>query len=1297
MASDRKYSALSKLILKKFFDINVDERAVKWSQMMAKQDEDQVQIRELTNSVSACKQQIEGLTQELDTSRRNLASVQKEKQRSEDNCDRLKFNLKKANSAIDKLQDEQKKLQNQVNDYKSIIRDLDTSLGRRAEELEKCYATINTLKNSLAGSELHLREAAGKLEGKQQETNQLQAQKAELEKLLNEQKDVARSQNEMIQNQQAQINTFTQDLISKDSIIQSLNTKLTEVGAQLKEAIKESERWQEETSKLQTEKSELENQLSELKEEHQALQTDFDRSKETVSWLESTLKQKEEEQANVKSLIESLTEEVEKLKAQLEGKQSYIDRAIKFREELTKSNDKLEGEKANLKHQADTQKEIIDEQQAEIDAIKKEKDDLQAQLDTCKGEIDKLRQEQTPQAIIDKYKDEITRLNNLVQSLEDNIQSRDRNIEDLKLQLDNTQERLAKAMNEKETLNQRVSELGNDQTATVQEEDQCLENQVKILAHDLSEAQRTVQQLTENLANARDRIKEQEATISMSRQNYDAIIEKLKSRLNEKEETIRELNDRIKLLEAALAELRLILSENSGADDNSMASQTTVKTGNEHAAVLPPPPATGNTSNNSDEDFPIDLPTLVEDGSSMGERAIKAVINYETGKRIETEEFFRRPKKEISTLCRRLEIISKTDDTPLFICEKCLQPVKISKITKSRGETLFFTHCHRDIPCEWRKENETVAKPVFILDDAEISTAKIEKSRYEKLRDIIYMSLKNQETTGNDVRDIELEKRIKSGTSKSWRLFDVYAKWRGFDVVFKLQRSTDYLRYLVGLDEFCKQEKIFIIWVFGSESATSYSYLQENTYQTTLFDNHSCVFILDREAEKASKDSGELKLKCNWLIDGKHWYYTIARTNSNGVLVSMDDLCFDDTDTYKPYYKGKNEVPNIEADDIVELKPGVFKYRVKTLWGIYNQTNRTQSECKYKDIYRDKDHIIAVIDDIPDDRRGYLSDDGIEIPQKEEISSGIFVLNIFERLCLANKNNLPISKYYDEIRQWCDDRLIIQSDGRFGIIDYHGRVIVEPCYDKLRIVNNHKARVTDYNGKYYIDSDGIIIPDDVIPLNGNFQKVKHFDKWGIMNDKGKLIVDYQYKEIATFRNRFYGFTDDQNFIRLENVERFNYRIPFKATYIGPSSNGHHLLFLCNGIELVMVNHHKNSSSRVIGKEYDVALSNLIRDDKSNITYYIDAWNEKSKDKSFVPTDFDSDYQLGERYTGVIVNTSPNKHRKRIFILFKERRQTYVNVNRNAPNFDQLRKGKSIILEKIGYDPFYEITKWKVIK
>ena len=1199
MASDRKYSAFSKLILKKFFDINVEERAVEWSQMVAKQDEDQVQIRELTDSVSACKQQIEQLTRELDTSRLNLASVQKEKQRSEEECDRLKFNLKKANSAIDKLQDEQKKLQKQVDESRSIIQDIEISLRRKAEDLEKCLATIDMLKNSMADSELHLREATSESEIKRQEAARLQAHKAELEDLVKE--------------------------------------------------------------------------------------------------LEKTIRQRDAELADSNSKLNTLKEEIEEVKKQLEKAKEDIDRSIRLRQELTKGNAKLEGEKANLKHQADTQKEIIDEQQAEIDALKKANDDLQAQLAASQDEIEKLRQEQTPKAIMDKYESELTRLNNLVQSLENNIQSRDNRIADLEVQLASSEQRLADAMKENEALNQHVSKLGTAQQEDDSEEDKSLQDQVKILAQELSEARSNVQRLTEELDRSRNTIKKLEATFAASSQKCNENIEAYKARLLEKEETINELKDRIKQLEAALAEMQLLLNESNDTDDDSKPSSTLAPT-SANSPVQPQQSDVDETSSNIEDATHSDLPTIAEDGSSVGERAIKAVINCETGERIESEEFFRRPKEEISTLSRKLEIISITGDSPLFICEKCKQPVKISKITRSKGETLFFAHCHHGASCEWRKESEAAAKPAVILDDAEIKSAKAEKSRYEKLKELIYNSLNNQEALGQGVNDVELDKRIKSNKSKSWRLFDVYAKWQGIDVVFKLQRSTDYLKYLVGIDEFCKQEKLFIIWVFGSDSATSYSYLLGTTYQTTLFDNRSCVFILDREAENASKESEELKLKCNWLTDGKHWYHTLERTNSNGILVSLADLCFNDTETYKPYYKDRNNVPDIEASEIFELKPGVFKYRRKALWGIYNQSSGIQSECKYKEIYlNEKGRIVAIIDDIPEDRRGYLSDDGNEThTTKDEIAPGIFVLNIFERLCLADKSNRPISKYYDAMKYWCDDRMVIKLGSWYGIIDFHGRVIREPQYDKLRIVSDNKARVTDYQGKYSIDCDGNPIPDEIIPLHGNYQKVRHLDKWGIMNAKGKLIVDYQYNEIATFRNRFFGFTDAGTIIKLENIERFNYRIPLWAKYVGTSPKGH-LLFNCNGIILTMINHQNNRSKREIGKEYMVALINIMRDDKSNVTYYIAAWNEKSKDMKFVPTDFDSDYKSGQRYTGVIVKISPLKNRKRFFVSFKDNRQTYVNIGRNAPIFDLLRNGSSITLEKIDFNPFYESTKWKVIK
>ena len=261
-------------------------------------------------------------------------------------------------------------------------------------------------------------------------------------------------------------------------------------------------------------------------------------------------------------------------------------------------------------------------------------------------------------------------------------------------------------------------------------------------------------------------------------------------------------------------------------------------------------------------------------------------------------------------------------------------------------------------------------------------------------------------------------------------------------------------------------------------------------------------------------------------------------------------------------------------------------------------------------------------------------------------------------------------------------------------MSYYGREIVKPKYQKLRLINEgEKASVTDYSGKYYIDCNGNVIPDEIIPLHNRLKKVRHLGKWGIMNSKGEFIVNYQYNEIASFRNRFFGFTDTHTLIKLENVEKFNYRVPFKAKFMGLSSKGDYL-FTFDGIEMIMKDNQYNRATREEGVEYLVQLINMLRDDQSHMVYYITAYNEKTKDVKFDPTDFDSDYEHGEKLTGKVVDIKHLQNKKRLFVEFKGKGQTYVNIRLNDAK--KYRKGSSITLEKIDYDPFYEITKWRII-
>ena len=74
------------------------------------------------------------------------------------------------------------------------------------------------------------------------------------------------------------------------------------------------------------------------------------------------------------------------------------------------------------------------------------------------------------------------------------------------------------------------------------------------------------------------------------------------------------------------------------------------------------------TSQQSDEGSqPRDLPTIEEDDSNETNRSIQAVIDIQTGEHIDANAFFRRPRKEISTISRQIEIYVQCGGKPFFI------------------------------------------------------------------------------------------------------------------------------------------------------------------------------------------------------------------------------------------------------------------------------------------------------------------------------------------------------------------------------------------------------------------------------------------------------------------------------------------------------------------------------------------------------------------------------------------------------------------------------------------------------
>lgn len=1034
---------------------------------------------------------------------------------------------------------------------------------------------------------------------------------------------------------------------------------------------------------LQQHNSILQKEIDYLKTERNKLYKDLaerdERSKSYISTVEALKKEKQiiaDERTALLAKSKELQKKLDETIAELEMTK---DAANRVSNDIIKHQEEKDALEIQLKNVS-----FLEEEWAKL---KENNTNLSVQNKELQNDLGKVNSE------LSKVKIELAIANSIVEEKNQNLST----LNGIKNENEKLKEEINRLKKELRDLEIAKNNQDNNLSAT---------DDLNKLARELDAKERNIQTLTEEKAKNHNRIAELEDELHELRMSYDEDLAKLNNLLQAKISTIYGLENKIKSLENELskqvvddvkdvvhedntenAESVEEITQDVSLNDN-VAGQKNKKQANVHATIDQP-------GSNDNEDIPIDLPDIENDPNVETVRSIKKVLNTQTGEEISAYDFFRQAPELIAIISRRLEIISRFGGDPLFVCAKCMNPVKVSKISKRKGETLFFCHCKHNVDCDWKTPTYVAAASVndFNLEEDEIKSISNELSRYDQLKKLIIKTLKEQKDAGDDIEDIEEDIKITApNNNRRWRKYDISMRWHGKKVVFKLQRSRDYLQDLVTHDQFAKDNDYHIIWIFGSDSKSRYDYIKEHNYQNTLFDNKSCVFILDKEAEKECENTGKLHLKCNWLVDGKHWYYTLENSGTNGKLVTLDDLIFNE-DNFKPFYKEGFDSNLKLEDDRIELKPGVFSYRIDSLWGVINTNLNIRTDCKYSSIKLDADgRIKAITADYPRQRTGYLSDEGEEIPtRKEPLNDHIYMICTFEQWYLAMDTGQRLSENYDHLIKWNDTRAVFMQNNKYGILDYNGEIIKEAKFKSFVIDDEVKAKVADSLGSYHIDVNGNIIAEDSIELKDGFQKVKHLGKWGLKLN-GKLIVDYIYDEIGSFRCRFYGF-NGSNLIKLAKSPRYNYRIDFKAKYIKQSS-GYYELEL-NGVKLLMQDNEYNHQQRKIGEYYEVQLLNIERNPE-RVT--IMALNDKNKNSQFDHVDKDSDFQKGKRYTGKI--TRIKSYNERRYVTFENGQKTYISKNQflicgfNPKNYIVNSK---ITLEKIGFEDFYERTIWKVIE
>lgn len=121
---------------------------------------------------------------------------------------------------------------------------------------------------------------------------------------------------------------------------------------------------------------------------------------------------------------------------------------------------------------------------------------------------------------------------------------------------------------------------------------------------------------------------------------------------------------------------------------------------------------------------------------------------------------------------------------------------------------------------------------------------------------------------------------------------------------------------------------------------------------------------------------------------------------------------------------------------------------------------------------------------------------------------------------LDNKGRSAIRPYYDEISYFSEGLCFVKRNGKWGVINKKGTVIIPFTYDSdYRDLHfSEGMAAVNLNGKWgYINKQGeIIVPiiyEDCRPFKNGFAFVKYSGHWGYINQIGKSITLFIYDSV----------------------------------------------------------------------------------------------------------------------------------------------------------------------------------------
>lgn len=713
-------------------------------------------------------------------------------------------------------------------------------------------------------------------------------------------------------------------------------------------------------------------------------------------------------------------------------------------------------------------------------------------------------------------------------------------------------------------------------------------------------------------------------------------------------------------------------------------------------------------------------------------RTIDTIIDIENDLEIKADDFFAQPENlifKIRTELQKAIYLKK----PKFVCKYCGQMVKISGRKTERGMARFFSHLKDSDKCDYKTTTGRTKKEINREKYARCN----EGERHKRLKTQIAQFL--EKTSG--VSEVKTENTVMGvHPILRWRRPDVLANFMGQEIVFELQLSTTFISVITERDLFYRLNKKFIIWIFNFDEEEDHVNLNNMMTKDIYYNNKLNIFIFDKATQEESVKRGELVLKCNWLKTDGSWEYPNGNSSSDlsGKFVTLSELTYDNT--YKPYYFNAEQEYfvahpefQIKTLDIEEENKKIIE-ELDELWKLEQKELKTEDKLQS---FVEAFELDAVVKSTQkyvigrkEEKCGLITFDGeIRIPFEYEsvsshrgwyegtknglcdlfdkndytsINTGIRRIEEFNPVGtkyvkemngdllwgFMDRKGVPLtSACYSQLDMWASDKIIAVRDGLYCIIDFQGNEVLSN-YDYISKLNSDNTANVIYDGRDgLIDNNCQNIKTEVEKLGNGLVKVYQIGRWGIEREDGETVIPCKYDEIGSCKNILYGI-NDVTFSIID--EKIDVDCPVKVDYV--SRNDRKMLIFKVGKREAFMNFRQQQKAAKLGlqpehmTEMYFSFVNPERDLLYLSAVPIDAQSQQTIVKS-------EDIPLGSICVGNVVNKIKNG----IIIKMLNGQTAFLHSSTLGEyTMDELEKVKSITIEKIGYNQTHNKHIWKII-